>query len=621
MHLFKNYRNSLGLCLMCAALFVGCSEDEKKSENPPEKCTYEAPKCNADGTALLTCKDGTETSKACKCVDNACQDENKCNYTGSKCNEAGTALLTCNDGSETSQTCKCVDNACQEEPECDYTGSKCNDTNTALLTCNNGKETSQTCKCEDNACQEEPECDYTGSKCNEAKTALLTCNNGKETSQECKCENNACQEEPECDYTGSKCNDTNTALLTCDNGKEISENCPCYDNKCSTDICDVNMEPTCDADHRAVTCVNGYLKRETCGDGLICSNGYCVTSSQEGECTFDVECTPDKSSVRKCTDSNITITPCANTEYCDPDAKECVSAIVNGKCDEATFRDYCDGRTRHFCNSNQRPDYETCPNTCVDGVCQVNTSHLGLGDTCNPYTYTEKCMDEVPTKCDKNSKKVVSNIEEDSCTDKDMICGEIMVNEVREAGCFVECNELGKIKQECILQDDGYHHPSYACISIGNNRLGYSNDYIEDTWNEICEDSCEAGECVSSHGDIDHLGEECPANFEAYCLASNLAVSCEFNGEGKNLVTATTCETNEICAVETNKSSAKCYEPCTSGDPTKYVCEDATGIYANSNRYVQYSVECQKVGDKDVYVRSSTPRGCKSQCKTDGTCR
>ncbi len=538
MHLFKNYRNSLGLCLMCAALFVGCSEDEKKSENPPEKCTYEAPKCNADGTALLTCKDG--------------------------------------------------------------------------------KETSQECKCEDNACQEEPECDYTGSKCNEAKTALLTCNNGKETSQECKCENNACQEEPECDYTGSKCNEEGTALLTCDNGKEIFKNCTCYDNKCSTDICDVNTEPTCDADHRAVTCVNGYLKLETCGDGLICSNGYCVTSSQEGKCTFDVECTPDKGGVRKCTDSNITITPCANTEYCDTNTKECVSAIVNGKCDEATFRDYCDGRTRHFCN-NQRPDEEICQNTCDNGVCQVDTSHLGLGDTCNPNTYTQKCIDEVPTECDRNTQKVVRSIDEDSCTDKDMICGEIMVNEVREALCFEECEDTTKTKYECILQDDGYHHPSYSCIAIGNNRYGYEMN--ANTWNDICEDSCEAGECVSSHGDIDHLGEECPTGFEAYCLASNLAVSCEFNGDGDNLVTATTCETNEICAAETDKSSAKCYEPCTSGDPAKYVCEDATGIYANSNRYVQYSVVCKKVGDKDVYVRSSTPTGCKSQCKTDGTCK
>ena len=190
----KHWKTSFACIISCLTLSA-CADS-----SDDDGCSYTTPRCNADGTALLTCdvSTGIENAQTCTCVNNKCEDAPKCDYTTPKCNDAGTALLTCTNGEEFSRTCTCKNGACEEEaPKCDYTVPKCNDAGTALLTCTNGEEFSKSCTCKDGKCEVEvPKCDYTVPKCNANGTALLTCTNGVESSQTCTCKDGKCESAP-----------------------------------------------------------------------------------------------------------------------------------------------------------------------------------------------------------------------------------------------------------------------------------------------------------------------------------------------------------------------------------------------------------------------------------------
>lgn len=81
-----------------------------------EKCDYTGFKCNADGTALLTCIDGVESAWRCDCVNDRCE---KCADGAKRCN--GKIPQKCKNGAWTDDPeCQkaCVDGECVKPPKC-----------------------------------------------------------------------------------------------------------------------------------------------------------------------------------------------------------------------------------------------------------------------------------------------------------------------------------------------------------------------------------------------------------------------------------------------------------------------------------------------------------------------
>ncbi len=124
----KLYR--LVVIFLCSSFLCACgndaTNDDLGNENNPQNqdsdksCNYTQAKCNADGTARLTCVNGKENSQTCQCKNGVCETpsdpkptDNDCNYTQAKCNADGTARLTCVNGKENSQTCQCKDGVCE----------------------------------------------------------------------------------------------------------------------------------------------------------------------------------------------------------------------------------------------------------------------------------------------------------------------------------------------------------------------------------------------------------------------------------------------------------------------------------------------------------------------------
>ena len=496
---------------------------------------------------------------------------------------------------------------------CDYTGSKCNADGTALLTCSGGKETTRTCTCTNDACEDEPECDYADTRCNADGTEVLMCHNGEEISiQECICKNGDCVE---CSYSGSRCRSDGRALLHCDeNGIEVVETCTCENNACKVEPCDSDFMPTCSDNFTALTCVEDKLKYTPCEGDNVCANGECLPRNQEVSCDFDTECSADLTSLRKCSNGKVTYVLCGHQKYCDSDTNTCVDAVVDGKCDEGTFIPYCDNNTAVYCN-NTSVKHEPC-NTmvCDEGICKQKTSVKAIGDECNPETFKQQCIGETPVECNQKSKHVVPL--EDVCTADGSICGEISDFGVQEARCFEPCTTKGAMRNTCTVTVDKTYQSVYECIDIGHNCLGY--EMVTGTW-QPCDIGCASGKCYDYTQGIEHIGEECPDNFKGYCKASNLAVSCEIDDSGEEIIStvqAELCYPEEVCAVitEDGKTSGKCMVRCDEGDPDRYECS------ALFDKFVSYKHKCQLVDGKMVYANTGDFDLC-TECNADGSCK
>ena len=620
---------------LAALLLNACGDDNKKSD---EGCNYQGSKCNAEGTSLLTCNNGSETSKTCECKNNQCQETpqpgNKCDYTGSKCNADGTALLTCNNGSETSKTCTCQDNACKNTPiinKCEYTGSKCNAEGTALLTCNaDGSETSKTCECENDKCKIHEtgnECNYTGSQCNEAGTALLTCNGGNETSQTCECEDNECVEhEIQCTFDGKQCNETGTALITCAYSTIIeSKTCNCKNNECVVTDCVPGSAPSCSEDfHSRIYCdTNGKIKTEPCGSNKICNQGVCDVASSHGSCEFEKECSSDFAGIRTCNDGTITYTPCDNRFYCDvpeeTNVATCVTAMTSSMtCKEDFFRPYCDNNVAYTCESNELVETPCGSGTCTNGECINSAPHeVHINDACTYGVFNQQCVGQTAVECDSTGHVVA--LPTGDCASKDQICGVVTdIAGLPSAECFDECHadDLGHTLDSCLSISGKVHVGHYECINIGNGKYGYDLAKFDNT---PCDLGCTAGQCLDYSDLVSGYGETC--DDEAYnekCVSPSIAAVCDVTNMSSDdifIVQLEMCDATEICYTDSETpNQAGCYKRCNAGDPDQNICE------ANSFAYFHTKFECKSIGEGYAYLQTEiTP--CSKGCAEDGQCK
>lgn len=568
----KIMKKSIALTLALCAVsfgFVACSDDGDDDVS----CSYTVPKCNADGTALLTCENGKETVKACTCSNNACQ-------------------IT----------------PAPDTPECDYTGSKCSDDGTALLTCENGKETVKACTCSNNACESSQnpslECHYSGSRCNADGTALLTCNDGKETAESCLCIENACLDESEfCLYEGTRCDSDNKNVVYCDEDgvQRHKETCyeSCENGRCKDVACPTPDTKTCLDPKTTFVCENDIMVAKTCPEGLGCADGECLDQNADLSCTFDSHCSDDLSTALRCVDGKLDSIVCKNGESC----------VMNGKTPECqktetceNFRNYCveenGAQYAMRCDDNaakdSKPYKKTCNAVCRNGVC---TSNLTIGADCNPDGQWpgDTCIDNVIAQCNKKTKKVEV---QKACGD-DEICGQVADGDLNTPSCYEPCTKLGARVSRCISTSDNAYVAEYECIQVdaalGDGRLGW--EMVQGTYNQ-CDMTCSEGKCTDYTDGIENVGKTCDkTEFKGYCHKSDIAVSCDFDpntDEMIDLVTVEKCDIDEFCQVIDN--DADCVKTCKLSDPPRYEC----GIMMQK-KPISRKFTCQSVGDVNIY--------------------
>ena len=565
---------------LSVAFFAGCGDDSG-SDNDKPACNYAGSKCNADGTALLTCKDGVESSQTCTCENNACKTA-ACDYEGSKCNENGTALLTCKDGVESSQACDCENNACKTAA-CDYEGSKCNENGTALLTCKDGVESSQACNCENNACVEEgDDCTYSGTQCDETGTRVMQCVKGSEEEVE-------------------------TCIEGCTEGKCIKVFCPSLDAK------------SCFDGKTALVCQNGEMVKSACEAGLVCADGECVNSISEVTCDFEKRCDEEKSGIQDCVDGSATYKACGTGSSCVSDASG-VRCVETTTCEN--FRNYC--TTRDGVNyavmcteTSEKPFEKMCAASCVNGEC---TSNLTVGGACNPdsdvWAMKTRCSGNQIVEC-KN--KVVTIVED--CPANGDICGQVTEDALTTAMCYTPCTTKGQVINECLSGGGFVYTIQRQCSSVdaglGDGRLGYVD--IQGSFNQ-CDIACKDGLCVDYTEDIEDIGKTCdPKTYVEYCKDIERAVKCMTDGD-ESLISAIKCDYDEICMVTKDDTQviSNCVKPCKNGSPDLYQCTDLMG-----NAMSVKSV-CTKGQDGNYgYISDyNTMQKCSKGCDTEsGKCK
>ena len=572
---------------------------------------------------------------------NACGDDNKendnkqtCNYEGSKCNPQGTALLTCVSGSESTTPCKCTNNTCENAgvtAQCQYEGSKCNDNGTALLTCKSGVESTKKCECKDGKCQThstQTECNYTTPKCNEDNTALLTCEGGTEYSEPCECVVDECIEyDIECDFEGQGCNEAGTALITCSDLRIIeSKTCTCNNNKC-VEKCIPGSGTGCSEDLRSKEYCDdqGNIKTEACPPDHICNHGECIKNSSGGTCEFTAQCAADLSGIKKCSGGTQTFEPCKNRESCSIDEETelpaCVSAMTSSTtCKEELFRPYCDNNTAYTCESNALNEQPCGTKNCVNGECVGKTPDVHINDECKPDGFKQQCAGEIPVDCNKKTKHVEAIDLFGDCSAKGQICGVVTESSVPEASCYDECSpaDKGTFINVCIPAAGKLYESKQECVDIGNGRYGYK--MVEGSFNP-CDLGCKEGHCYDYKTDFPKYGQSCePLKDSDTCISESMAGICTVDNDDISdtgfIYLVEICDTNEICLEQPEGSltKAKCYKQCNAGDPAVYSCT-LEGMGSYSKKY-----ECKSSGGKQVYIDTDS-KICPKGCADSGECK
>lgn len=604
-----------------AALSMGCAACGSTVAYDGESCDWTVPKCNDDGTALLTCADGKTAVKKCACKDGKCEETpSACDWTGSKCSDDGKELLTCENGAISRKTCNCKDGKCEETPveTCDWSTPKCSDDGKQLLTCEKGAIVPKTCDCRNGACAEteEDECSWTGSKCTSDGDALITCADGKITDfQTCTCENDACQE---CDYDGKSCSSDAKYVVSCDKmtGTEYEiEQCigKCQDGKCGDVACPAADSKSCLDAQTRIYCNAGVMTKAACEDNEICAEGECVAREAEETCDFQKRCIGDKTGYQECIGGKVKYTPCDNGYYCDAENSE-ISCKKAETC--ANFRAYCfekDGK--HYammCNENAAstsvPYEKSCAGVCQDGQC---TSNKTYGATCNPsgqWTH-DTCIGNDIARCIKRSSgdyEVVKPYDED-CAASGEICGIENIDGVLDPKCYEPCSEYGQIVNSCSDNGSGIKAVTrWKCdfidASLGDRRLGYVYDDSEGSAYKICDIDCKEGKCIDYTTLTPDAGQACDADkFTQRCDSDRHAVTCDEqtvyddsgNETSKYVVTVEYCDYDEQCYLK--DGAASCKTVCSQGDPDKYECKN---FLMNE---VSYKYACKAYGNAYVY--------------------
>ena len=632
----------LSLCFLCLSLAMGC-DDEKP--NPQNTCTFAGAQCG-DSYTLVKCTDGKMTAENCLygCEYGACKSQNalpaQCTFTNTQCSADYASVVRCNNGQiETVQQCPqgCEYGACKtqsSEQKCNYAGNIC--ANGSVYRCDNGTQVLvQACKngCKNDSCipdpeDPEPKCDWSGRRCNSSAFAI-ECQNGAETVVEyCEqdCKDGVCVDwelQEGCDYEGKQCKDGHVIACDLESGNEyVAERCldGCENGACKTVACPDNLTPSCFDLNAKLSCnpATGNLEKVACPADQLCVNGECVKSSAETQCDFETSCSQDGSTIRKCENGKATYEPCGNQKYCDDSTgtPTCVNAVVDGRCNEATFIPYCQNDKTLVKCDQQSVDYEDCNGKqCVNGRC-IDKKTVKIGDKCTVETFSETCVGQVPVTC--TNKKVTAKTAD--CTNDDMICGVVVEDNIAGARCFEACKTKGQHINQCITFSEKAYQSVYESIAIdadnGDGRVGL--DMVQGSF-EMCDISCEAGKCVDYTEGISDAGKPCdPSTYKAYCKDSTRAVTCEYESNTKaDLVTVEKCDYNESCQPTTidGKATVDCLKSCKPSDPPKYECT-SNGWLTTSSKF-----ECKETNGSYLYIETDynicdTKKG----CADDGQC-
>ncbi len=640
-----NHLTRYAACLLCLSLTLGC--DDEKTENTPQGCTFIGTQC-ADSHTLVSCTNGQMSAQNCLlgCEYGACKTQDQpsaqCSFTTPQCSPDNTSVVTCANGQiQIAQHCAlgCEYGACktQDPPaqQCSYAGNIC--MNGSVYRCDNGSQILvETCKngCKNDSCipdpdEPEPKCDWSGRRCNSSAFAI-ECQNGAETVVEyCEqdCQNGVCVDwelDEGCDYDAPQCKGGHVITCDRDTGNEyVSERCidGCENGACKTVACPENITPSCFDLSTKLACstATGKLEKVACPNGKLCVNGECVDSSAEIDCDFETSCSQDGTTIRKCENGKATYETCGKQMYCDDSSgsPQCVSAVVDGRCDEATFIPYCaDDRTLVQCDQKSVTREDCNGKQCVNGRC-IDKNTAKIGDKCTVETFSETCVGEVPVTC--TNKKVTAKAAD--CSKDNMICGVVLENTIASARCFEPCKTKGQHINQCITFSETAYQSVYECISVdadnGDGRLGL--DMVQGSF-VMCDISCEAGKCVDYTEGIPDAGKTCnPKTFTPYCKDSSRAVTCEYDSDLKeDIVTVEKCDYNETCQPTTVDSEATvdCIQSCKPSDPKKYECSANSWGLTTSNVY-----ECQKSNGVYLYIHTDTDIcDTKKGCADDGQC-
>ncbi|MBR4984762.1 MAG: hypothetical protein IKY83_03350 [Proteobacteria bacterium] len=631
--------------ILCLAILSGC-EDDKKATPSDNTCSIVGTQC-ADSYTLIRCTDGKMIAENCPngCEFGACKTngstQSQCTFTNLQCSTDFSSVIQCINGSViTVETCAtgCELGACKSTDgtqTCGYTGNVCN--NGSVFRCDNGTQVLvETCAngCKNNSCIPDPDapddtCNWQGRRCN-ASAFAIECQNGTETVVEyCEqdCQDGICTDwelEEGCTYQGSQCKDGHVVACDIESGNEyVADRCieGCVNGACRTVSCPDNLTPSCFDLNTTLECnqATGELQKVACPNDKLCVNGTCVASSAESDCNFETSCSQDRTSIRKCESGKASYVACGQQMYCDDSdgTPKCVSAVTDGRCDEAVFIPYCaDDKTLVSCDQ-QAIQRENCNGKqCVNGRC-IDKNTAQIGDKCTVETFSESCIGNVPVTC--TNKKVTAKAAD--CSKDNMICGVVTENSIASAFCFEPCKVKGQHIDQCITFSETAYQSTYECIAIdadnGDGRLGL--EMVQGSF-QMCDISCEAGKCVDYTEGISDAGKSCdPASYKAYCKDSTRAVTCDYDSKSKaDLVTVEKCDYNESCQPTTidGVATVDCIQSCKASDPPKYECSSNSWGFTTSNKF-----ECKQSNGTYLYLHTDTDI-CDTNkgCAEDGQC-
>lgn len=638
--------NKRWICVLAfAALATGvaaCSDGDSEEKGGVEAgCSYTAPKCNDAGTALLTCVNGKEESKACRCQDGKCEStpQAKCDFTGSRCRADGTGLETCTNGALSFEACSCQDGKCETDPKpdtpiedkCTFTEPKCSDDGGAKLTCVGGKLETKECVCKDGKCEDEviAECQASDAAtciengtmrqyCDPATLLLLT--------ESCECYEGECVDEA-CSYSGNRCASDGKTVKTCKNkAEETVEVCvgACADGACLDKACPSETAKSCFDMKTALVCKDGKMVKESCSGDLICADGVCSSSSSEEKCTLTApKCDDTNSGILSCDGDKSAFELCEFGSYCAADESGNVQCVKAETCEN--FSPYCfeeDGKTYAMqCGEDPagKPYRKECGASCNNGVCEVNRE---VGADCNPsaeHWAGTMCSGNRIIECNIKTKKVT--LVSDCAADGD-ICG-IEYDEstdLKTPRCMESCSTLEQVVNVCVPYGMfGGDKPQYSAIQqkcvyvdngIGDKRMAYVD--ISSYEDGKCDIDCKEGKCIDYTAGIEDVGKECvEASFTERC-DSGRAIKCE-----DGVVTVVQCDYDEVCYFNANDDAAKtdfvtCAEVCKKGDAPRYSC------------MLNLATKKECVADKNgvyAYATTSDMETCKNACVEGTGCK
>ena len=341
---------------------------------------------------------------------------------------------------------------------------------------------------------------------------------------------------------------TDAALPICDNGTCVADStqpveCGAteyeIDGACygEGDMCDsATFVETC-ADDVVVYCLNGVVTTFNCGDyeGAFCDTltGQNYADCYDADYISEISCTAGSEASTECVydyDESYNVTyysadyVCVqltedgsyvwhNTaaDECDGSCNEdtglCVEVAAGWTCDAEFYGDGdCDcgcGVVDVDCTDNS---YESCDyHTGCIAVGYVNPSDStacvtveGVGVTCDPDTYTQKCDENVAVYCTATDYEidydnyelvytysaVATNCESAACG---VINGEVDCHSAEDA-----CEAGDARKQVCYEGSYADYSAEYACQATDDgDYYYYYTDVTGDTWDE-CETTCNA---------------------------------------------------------------------------------------------------------------------------------